>query len=243
MTLTITSEPRSIFGRKTKSLREEGHIPAVLYGFEVEPVSITLNRNELERLYREAGESTVIALVVDGKEHNVLIQEIQRDPVSDLIVHADFRRIDMSQKVEASINISFVGEAAAVKELGGVFMRNLEEVEVLALPSALVREIEIDISPLETFDDALRVKDLKVPAGIEILSDGEMPIASVQAPRTQEEMDALDEAVVEDVESVEVEGETPEDGAPEGEEGEKKDDATKAEEPKEKDKDKDKGKE
>ncbi len=234
MTFAITSELRETFGRKTHTLRTEGRIPAVLYGFEVEPQNITLDRNELERLYREAGESTVVTLSVDSAEHNVLIQEIQRDPVSDLIIHADFRRIDMSQKVEASILLTLAGEAPAVKELGGVIMRTLEEVDVLALPSALVRELEVDISALATFDDVIRVKDLTAPAGIEILTEVETAVASVQPPRTQEEMDALDEAVVEDVDAVEVEGETKEgeeeaEGEADGEKKEKEEEEKKPE--------------
>jgi len=204
MTLSITGVLREERGRKTNHLRAEGQVPAVLYGFEVEPSSIQLDRNELERLYKQAGVSTVIDLSVDGAVHNVLIQELQRDPVSEDIIHADFRRIDMTEKVEASISLKFVGEAPAVKEQGGVFMRSADEVQVLALPVALVREIEVDLGKLATFDDVIRVSDIVVPEGIEILSDQDSAIASVQAPRTQEEMDALDDDIVADVESVEV---------------------------------------
>jgi large subunit ribosomal protein L25 len=113
-------------------------------------------------------------------------------------------------------------------------MRTLEEVDVLALPSALVRELEVDISALATFDDVIRVKDLTAPAGIEILTEVETAVASVQPPRTQEEMDALDEAVVEDVDAVEVEGETKEgeeeaEGEADGEKKEKEEEEKKPE--------------
>lgn len=210
--LTVTANVREEKGRKTDHLRAEGQIPAVVYGFEIEPTSITLDRNVMEKLYQDAGESTVLALDVAGTSHEVLIQDIQRDPLTGFITHADFRKVDMNKKVEAVISLTIVGEAAAVKELGGTLIQNLDEVEVLSLPSALVREIEVDISALKTFDDVVRVKDLNVPEGIEILTDENRSIALTQAPRTEAEMAALDEAVEVDVDSVEVTSEKKEEG-------------------------------
>jgi len=211
-TFTITAEKRDIAGRKTDILREQGQVPAVMYGFETEPTNITLDRNALEKLYGQAGESTVIDLAVEGADHNVLIQDIQRDALTGFIIHADFRRIDMNKKVETSVLLRLVGETPAVKELGGTLLQNLDELEIEALPTALVREIEVDISALATFDDVIRVKDLTIPKGIEVHTDPERTVALVQRPRTEEEMEALDEVVESDVEAVEVSSEKPEDG-------------------------------
>ncbi len=202
--LTISAKARTLKGRKTDALRGEGAIPAVVYGFNTEPTNITVDRNEMERLYQTAGESTVVALEVEGKTVNVLLQDYQRDALTSFLTHVDFRAIDMSQKVEAVITLKLVGEAPAVKELGGTLVESIDEVEVSALPSALVREIEIDISTLKTFEDAIHVSDIKVPAGIEILTEGDVTIASVQPPRSEAEMAALDGAVEENVESVQV---------------------------------------
>ena len=203
--LILSADVRETSGRKTDSLRTEGKIPAVVYGFETEPVKITLDRNTVEKLYSEAGESTVIDLDVNGSHHNVLIQDIQRDALTGFIIHADFRAIDMTKLVEATISLKLIGESPAVKELGGTLVQSLEEVEVQALPIALVSSIDVDAATLTTFESVIRVKDISIPEGIEILTDLERTVATVQAPRSEEEMAALDEAVEIDVDAVEVE--------------------------------------
>lgn len=219
MTLIIKAEKRELSGRATDALREEGIVPGVLYGFDTEPVNIQIPRNILEKLYTEAGESTVIDLEIEGKTHNVLIQDVQRNPLTDFLSHIDFRKIDMTKKVETTIPIEIVGESPAVKELGGTLIQSLDAVEVRALPSALVREFEVDAGLLKTFDDVIRVSDIKIPDGMEITTAIERSVATVQPPRTQQEMDALDGAPDVDVSGVEVPGEKKEDaGAPEKDE-------------------------
>ncbi|MDP2631282.1 MAG: 50S ribosomal protein L25 [Candidatus Uhrbacteria bacterium] len=201
---SIQATPRELAGRKTDALRAEGKVPAVMYGFETEPINIELDRNQLDKLYTSAGYSTVINLTIGDALHNVLIAEIQRDPLTDFITHADFRRIDMNKKIEATIAIVTIGVAPAVKEAGGTLVTPIEEVEVLALPTALVREIQVDISGLKTFEDTIHVRDLIIPEGIEVLTDLGRTVALVQAPRKEEDLDALNTAVVADVGSVEV---------------------------------------
>lgn len=215
MTLTITAEPRTIEGKKTEHLRADGKVPAVMYGFDTEPTNLTLDRVTMEKLYTDAGESSIIDLTLDKDTHSVLIQDIQRDPITDFIIHVDFRRIDMTKEVETDIPVKLVGEAPAVKELGGTLIQSRNEVEVKALPSALVRELTVSVEGLKTFDDTIRVSDIDVPEGMTILTEADRSVASVMPPRTQEEMDALDEEVDADVSGVEVEGEEAE-----GEEGE-----------------------
>jgi large subunit ribosomal protein L25 len=211
----IEAKIRTIHGRKTNDLRSEGSIPAVMYGFETEPKNITLDRNAFVKVYHQAGESTVVDLSIDGTSHPVLISEIQRDPLTDFITHADFRRVDPKRKIEASIPLKLIGVAPAVKELGGTLLQSLEEIEVMSLPGALVHEIEVDVTRLATFDDVIRVSDVVVPEGIEVRSDIDQAVASVQPPRSEAEMAALDAAVEADVSQVEVLSEKKD--APEGE--------------------------
>ncbi len=194
---TIHAEKRIIKGRHTDDLRAEGKVPGVVYGFGTEPMMLTLDRNQVAKLYKEAGESTVISLDAEGKTLNVLLQDIQFDPMTDFVTHVDFRAVDMSKKVEATIALKFVGLAPAVKELGGTFAHAIDELEVLALPSALVREIEVDVTGLKTFEDVIHVSDIVIPAGIEVLTDKGLAVANVQPPRSEEELAALD-APVED---------------------------------------------
>jgi large subunit ribosomal protein L25 len=217
-TLTLTAKKRDLTGRSTNQLRAEGFIPATVYGLDKEPVNITVSRNEFDRALRDAGESTVVELDIEGTKDSVLIQDYQIEPITDFTTHADFLRVDMNVAVETTIQLEFTGEAEAVKVLGGTFIQQFDGIDVKALPSALVRHLEVDISSLKSFDDVIHVSDIVVPEGIEITMEPETTIAFVQEPRSEAEMEALDEDVVEDVDAVEVENEKEE--GEENEEGE-----------------------
>ena len=186
-TITLAASVREIVGRKTDSLRAENMVPAIMYGFETDPINITLSRGDFGRVYDKAGTSSIIQLDIEGVMHPVLVQAIQYDALTDYVTHVDLRRVNMAEKVETAIAIVLEGVAPAVKDLNGVLVQNIEEVEVAALPTALVRELTLDLSALATFDDVLRVSDIKVPEGIEILTDPERTIAIVHEPRVEEE--------------------------------------------------------
>jgi large subunit ribosomal protein L25 len=203
-TITLNVETRNLSGRKTNALRAENIVPAVIYGLGKDAVNVQLNRGEFDRAYSEAGESTVIELNLNGSAEQVLIHDVQFDPLTDFTSHIDFMRIDMNKEVEAAVELVPVGESMAVKSLGGTLVQALEELEVRALPNNLVREIEFDISKLATFDDVLHVSDLSIPAGIEVLADAETVVAIVQPPRDEAEMAELDAPVNADVSKVEV---------------------------------------
>ncbi|MCR4312487.1 MAG: 50S ribosomal protein L25 [Candidatus Uhrbacteria bacterium] len=213
---TLNAVLRIIVGRKTDALRVEGKVPAIVYGFGIEPTSITVDRNEFIRVFSASGSSTVVDLMVDGAKHPVLIGDVQRDPLTNFVTHIDFRRVDATRKIEAKIPLKLVGIPAAVKELGGTLLQSLEDLEVKSLPDALVSHIDVDVMKLATFEDVIRVSDLVVPEGIEVITDADMPIASVQAPRSEEEMAALDTAIEVDVSKVEVTTEKKEEATAEG---------------------------
>lgn len=202
--ITLTATLRDLVGRKTDALRQSGSVPCVVYGFGTEPTSITVDRNAFVKVYAAAGSSTVVDLAVGDKVLQVLVSAIQRNPLNDFVTHIDFRAVDPNQKIEAEIRLELIGEAHAAKALGGTLLQSLESLEVKSLPSALVSHIDVDVSALKTFDDVIRVSDIVVPAGIEVITDAEMAVASVQPPRSEEEMASLDEAVDMDVSKVEV---------------------------------------
>lgn len=203
----LEAKPRTIMGRKTFKLREQGEIPAVVYGAGVESSSISVNKNAFLKTYRQAGESTIVELVVDKHDPlHVLIQDIQTDPILNEVTHVDFRSIDMNKEIEAAIHIETIGEAPAVKALGGTLILSRDYVTVKCLPSKLVRSISVDISTLTTFDNAIRVKDLVVPEGMTVLDQPTLTIASVEPPRSEEEMAELEKAIEVDVSAVEVAG-------------------------------------
>lgn len=216
----LEAKTRTERGRKTSVLRASGAVPAVVYGSGTQPLNVSVDRNQFVKMYKEAGESSIVELKIDGATPlHVLIQDYQIDPLRTEFTHIDFRSIDMNKEIETEVDLEFIGESAAVKALGGTLIPALESVEIRALPSKLVRSIKVDISALVTFDDAIRVSDLQVPEGVIILSDAEQAVASVEPPRSEEEMKALDEAVEIDVTAVEVAKEKKEGEEGEGEEG------------------------
>ena len=213
--IILKAKIRKVTGKKVDQLRKENLIPAVLYGHGIKPQNILVKYLDFNKVYEKAGESALIELEVGDKKANVLVHDIQMDPMSGKFSHVDFFQVNMKEEVETEIPLEFIGESPAVKEFGGVLIRSLDDIMVKCLPADLPEKYEVDISKLATFDDVIAVKDLQVSDRIEILVDGETIIASVQEPRTQEELESLETKVEEDVSTVEgVVKETPEDEIP-----------------------------
>lgn len=213
MTLKIDAKIRTLIGKKVEKVRDEGKIPAVLYGHGVENKNLELDYNDFNAILKEAGESTIIDLNVDGESVKVLISDVQKESVSDRYRHIDFHQIRMDEKVTTHVELKFVGEAPAVKDLDGVLVHNISEVEIRCLPADLISEIEVDVSGLETFDDTVTIADLKVSDKTEITKHASNDVvATVTEPSIEEEP----EVVV--AESAEGEENKEEDKTAEGEE-------------------------
>ena len=186
-TLRLEVTSREETGKKVSALRTQGKVPAVLYGHDIKPTNVTVDHAHFERVYKQAGESALVDLVVDGKEPvKVLIQDHQLNPTVSQFTHIDFHQVNMKEKIHTDIPIKFIGEASAVKELSAILVTNLDHLEVECLPSDLVHEIEVDLSSLKTFDDAIRVSDIKAPQGITIKNAPEESVVLVQEPRAEE---------------------------------------------------------
>ncbi|MDO8489792.1 MAG: 50S ribosomal protein L25 [bacterium] len=203
-TLKLDVQKRTILGKQSGSLRDDGIIPAVVYGHSTESTPISLALAAFEKCYREAGESSLIDLSIDNAGSiKALIHDVQRDAVNERVLHVDFYAVTMTEKLTATIQFKFIGEPKAVKALGGVLVKNLSEVEVRCLPGDLVHEIVIDLSPLQTFEDTITIGDLPIPPGMEILAQDDTIIAVVTPPISEEELKAMDEKPVADVSAVE----------------------------------------
>jgi len=216
MTFKLSASTRTVKGEK---VRTKTVLPAVVYGMGGSAASVTLNYDEFAKLFAEAGEASLIDLLVGDKaEGKVLVQDIQYHPVSDRMIHVDLRRIDMNKEMTATVELRFVGEAPVIKEQGGTLMRNLESVEVKCLPKDLVSHIDVDLTVLKTFDDVVKIKNLIIPAGITITSPhAEGLIAKATAALTEEEIKAMETAAAPvDLGKIEVAGKKKEE---EGEEG------------------------
>lgn len=192
---TLTVHPRQILGRKVKQLRKEGQIPATIYGKNVTSVSIAVSGDVFGDVYKQAGKTGLIELTLGSDVRPVLINTVQRHPVTGDILHIEFRQVDLKEKVKATVSLELVGEAKAITDKIGVLLTILDWVEVEALPTDLPENIKLDVSGLSQVDDELKVKDLKAPTGVSIVTDGELTIVKVGSLVSREaEVQAAEEA-------------------------------------------------
>ncbi|EFI84910.1 ribosomal protein L25, Ctc-form [Listeria grayi DSM 20601] len=166
-------------------VRESGRIPAIVYGYQSENVPVSVDELDLLKLVRENGRNAVFTVNLDGKKVNVLLHDYQIDPLKNKLVHVDLLAVDMKAEVEAEVRIDLVGESTGVKE-GGVLQQVLHEVTVSATPDKLPESVEVDISELG-IGDSVEVSKISTSKAFEIITDGEEVIATVTAPRVEEE--------------------------------------------------------
>jgi large subunit ribosomal protein L25 len=202
--LQLTATTRKEKGKYATALRKTGLIPAVVYGHGIENTNIFLTDLAFGRVLKQAGENTLIALSIDGdKSVNVLIADAQLHPLTGRISHADLFQVRMDEEIEAGVPIEFVGEAPAVKALGGILIRSIDTLEVSCLPANLPHSLIVDLSMLKELDDNISIADIQVPKGVELLGKTDTIVVSVAAPRTEAELAALNEKVEVDVTKVE----------------------------------------
>jgi large subunit ribosomal protein L25 len=203
-----------------RQLRIRGQVPAVIYGSGREPLSLSLNARDLDKMLGHIqAESTVIEVTVDGQTAKTLIREIQRHPIKRQILHVDFQALVAGEKVVVSIPIVLIGTAEGVKLEGGVLDQTLRELEIEVDPSSIPDHVELDVTNM-MIGDSLHVSDIKVPEGVEIQDDPETSVAVLAAPRAViEETPAAEaaEGAAEGTAEPEVIGKGPTDEEAEGE--------------------------
>ena len=205
-TVKLAAKGRTVKGKQVKTLRTAGIVPAVVYGHGIESRPVEVDYKIFEKVLDKAGESTLVDLSIDGAAPvKVLIQEVQRDPLKDTITHVDLRQVRMTEKLEADIEINFLGESPAVKESGAILVRSMSVISVRCLPGDLVHAIDVDLTGLKSIGDIIKVKDLPVPKGIEFLAHPNEVIAVVNEPISEAELKELEAKPVEDVGAVKVE--------------------------------------
>ena len=187
--ISLSAKIRKDFGKKTEKIRQQGLVPSILYGPKVENIPLEIDLKEFEKVYKEAGESSLIEVKVDKKTFLVLIHAVEIDAVSQKPIHVDFYQPKLDEEIEATVPLVFDGEAPAVKDFGGTLVKNVHELEVKALPQDLPHEIRVDISVLKTFTDSIAVKDLVLPGEgkVKILKEPEERIVFVAEPEKVEE--------------------------------------------------------
>ena len=200
MAVTLKVEERKERGKQLKNLRKEGKLPAVVYGPEEESTALTIGQVPFEKLFHEAGESTIITLQGVGKDKEVLIHDVYFDPTKGGPIHVDFYAIERGKELTVNVPLEFEGEAPAVKQ-GGSLTKVLHEVEVTCRPSNLPQHITVDVSVLDDFEKQIHVKDIAVPEGVKIENSPDEVVALVQ--EVQEEVEEVPESV--DMDAIEVE--------------------------------------
>lgn len=183
---TLKAAKRNIFGKGLKLARQKGEIPAVYYGKKEKSQPIFVSAKDFQKLFKEAGETSVIEIEIENEKKNALIHAVDFNPLTDLPIHADFLVVEMDKPIEATVPLVFIGESDAVKSLGGILVKVLHEVEAEALPSNIPHQLEIDISKLKTLEDKIFISDILLPAGVKILErEPDEIIALIEMPQEE----------------------------------------------------------
>ncbi len=183
--LSLSSEKREVFGKKLKKLRHEGKIPANVYGPDFKSTSIVVEGKDFNRVYRIAEETGIVYIKLNSQEIPALIKNVQMHPVQHLILHVDFRKVDLKQKIVTQVPIKVVGESPAVKDKGGVLLTQTDEVTVEALPQDIPHEVEVDISKLIGIGNEIKVADLPKNPKYDIKDEAEKLLVSVIAHKEE----------------------------------------------------------
>ena len=195
--IVLEASKREVIGKQVKHLRNEGKLPAVVYGHGVEPTPIVLNMRETSKALKQAGSSTFITLKVDGDEHAVLVRETQKGIISREYLHADFQVIAMDQLVRAQVKIVILGDnVPAVREFGAMLVTGLDSLDIESLPKDLPEQIEVDASILESIGDNIMIRDLDLPDTLTIYDDLDTMIIVATAPT--EIVEEEEEEILED---------------------------------------------
>ncbi|MFW6150135.1 MAG: 50S ribosomal protein L25 [Chloroflexota bacterium] len=179
--LELELERRDILGKKTRFLRRQGVTPLHVYGHGTPSMSLQGPTNVVERVLAQAGTATLISLKV-GKEkrpRSVVVQEVQRDPLTRKLVHVDLHQVKMREKMRTEVPVQIVGEAPALETENAELVQELNSLTVECLPAKMPHSVEVDVSSLTTVDQAIRVKDVTLDRGVTVINDPELLIARV----------------------------------------------------------------
>lgn len=177
---TLAAQIRTADGSPAaRRLRAEGHIPGVIYGQGMSPISVMVERRDLRiALSGPAGSNTVLSLQLDGKKYPAVIKELQRHPIKRTVSHIDFLQVNMNEEISVNVPVRLEGEAKAVMAEGGLVDPSVDTIEVLTTPNNMPNEFVIDITDMQP-GDVIRLADIPMPKGVTPVGDPEMPVVTV----------------------------------------------------------------
>lgn len=187
--MELKVQKRETLGKKVKNLREEGLVPAEVYGRNFDNIHISVPEKKFMKIMREEGTSSIIDLQIDGDEVPVLVQDVQNHPISRTPLSIDFYRIREDEEIQTTVPLEFVGEAPIAKD-EFIVVKVLSEVEIESLPREIPSSIEVDISGMEEEDDLIRIEDLPVPEEVEVLAEPDTVVVSITEQEEEEEEEA-----------------------------------------------------
>lgn len=232
---TLRVEKRTVLGKKVKKLRKDGFLPANVYGKDIKSTSVQVKKSEFDTVFKEAGETGLVDLKLDGENRPVLIHNVQYDYMTHSPLHADFFQVNLKEKVKTMVPLVVIGEPKAVVDKIGLLMQQVSEIEVEALPTDLPENIEINVEHLAQIDEQITVGDLKKPAGVEILTDEGQVVVKIGELVSKETLEQLAaDAAAAEAAKTESAVETETDAAPETTEEETKTEGQPEQKPEEK---------
>jgi len=184
--LVINAEKRDVTGKKVGTLRREGKLPGVIYGHHFNAQPIVMNLKDATKALLQTTASTIITVVLDGKEQPALVREKQKNYLRNEFIHVDFQAVSLTEKLRAKVNIELVGTAPAVRNFNGVVVEGVNAISVESLPQDLPERFVVDVSHLENIGDAIYLKDLNIPASVELLDSPDELVVLITAPAAEE---------------------------------------------------------
>lgn len=185
--MELQVQKREKFGKAVSVLRQQGLIPAELYGRGVENLHLAVPTKEFRKVFKQAGESSMVNVVLGNEKHPVMISGVATDPVTDEVLSVDFYQVRLDEKIKIKVPLEFTGEAPAIKDFKGILVKAMQELEVEALPTNIPRSLVVDLTKLAAIGQSVYAKDLAVPSDVKLLVGPEAVIATVTAQMTEEQ--------------------------------------------------------
>ncbi|MEA2639768.1 MAG: large subunit ribosomal protein [Chloroflexota bacterium] len=181
--LEIEAQPRELFGKRARYLRRQGITPANVSGAHIPSKAVQVSNRQIEHILTHVPRSSLLSLVLEGDTVPVLVRDVDRKPTTDELYHVDFLRVSMTERLRVEVPLMLVGEAPAVRTSNATILHQLNSVQVECLPGDLIPSVEVDLGRLESIDDAIYVRDLKLPGNVTVLTDPDELIVKALAPQ------------------------------------------------------------